>query len=80
MVNMKIYNWQSYDDIIRHIFELIFSTLVSDLYGLIRHILYLFFVGPHFKFTMTLIKHCVITNGLLYGVSYLYSLLLVSMT
>ena len=31
-----------YDDIIRHIFELEYSTVVSNLYGLIQCILYIF--------------------------------------
>ena len=33
-----------YTDIIRHIFELEYSTLVSDLYGLIRRMLYVIFL------------------------------------
>ena len=56
-------------------FELIYLTLVSDLYGLIQHLLYLIFVGPHCKFTMPLVKHRVITNGPVYDVSYFYAVL-----
>ena len=43
--------------------EIEYSTLVSNLYGLIRRILYLIFVGPHCKFTVSLVKHSVITKG-----------------
>ena len=39
------------------------STLVSDLYGLIRHVLYLIFIAPYYNFTVPLVKHCVITKG-----------------
>ena len=66
--NMKGYKWKLYDDIIRHIFGLLSSTLVSDLYGLIRRILYLIYFGPHCKFTTPLVKNRVITNGPLYSV------------
>ena len=61
-------------------FELMSSTLVSDLYGIIQRILYLFFVGQHCKFNMPLLKRCVITNGPVYGVSYLCAVCLVKMT
>ena len=54
-------------------FELELSTLVSDLYVLMRRILYLICTAPHYKFTVPLVKHCVITKGPLYGVSYLYT-------
>ena len=47
---------------------LISSTFASDLYGLIRQILYVNFILPHFKFTVPLVKHRVITNGTVYGV------------
>ena len=60
--------------------ELESFTLVSNLYGLIRRILYQIFVGPHCKFTVSLVKHCVIKTEPLYGVPYLYALCLVSMT
>ena len=56
------------------------STLVSNLYGLMRRILYLIFIAPHFKFTVPLVKYWVITKGTLYGVSYLYEVWLLSMT
>ena len=59
---------------------LIYSMFVSDIYGLIRRILCLIFIGPHCKVTMILVQHCVITNVPLYGVSYLYADLLVTMT
>ena len=61
-------------------FELKSSTLVSNSYGLIRHILYLISVAPYCKFTVPLLKHCVIKNGPVYRVSYLYSVCLVIMT
>ena len=52
-----------------HIFlGLMSSTFVSDLYGLMRYILYVLFITPYFKFTVTLVTHRVITNGLVYGV------------
>ena len=60
-------------------FEIILSTLVSDLYGLIQRLIYLIFVGPHFKFTVTLVKQYVIKNGTIYGVLYLYAVCLVIM-
>ena len=60
-------------------FELISSTLVSNLYGLIRRILYLIVVVPHCKFTVLLEKQCVIKNGPVYGIPYFYSVCLVSM-
>ena len=45
-------------------FELKYSTLVSDLYGLIN---------------VPMVKHCVITKGPLYGVSYFYAVWLLRM-
>ena len=54
--------------------ELEYPNLVSNLYGLTQRILCLIFVGPHCKFTVTLVKHYVITKGALYGVSYFYVL------
>ena len=63
-----------------HIFlGLISPKFVSDLYGLIRRILYLNF-GPYCIFTVPLVKHCVIKNGPVYGVSYLYAACLLIMT
>ena len=53
--------------------ELKSSTLVSDLYGLIRRILCLIYVEPYCKFTVPLVKHRVITEVHLYGVSYSYA-------
>ena len=41
--NNKVYNWQSFIEIVTHIFELIYSTFVSELYGLIRRILHVIF-------------------------------------
>ena len=52
--------------------HLISSTFVSDVYGLMRCILYLFLVTPHCNETVLLVKHCVITNWVLYGVSHYY--------
>ena len=49
------------------------STLVSDLYSLIRHILYLIYVAPIFNEIMPLVQNFVITNGPIYGVLYLYA-------
>ena len=64
-----------------HIFwGLISSIFVSYLYGLIRHILCLICIGLYWNVTMLLVQHYVIKNGPLYGVSYLYAALLVSMT
>ena len=57
--------------------ELESSTLLSDFYGLMQRILYVICVAPYCKFTLPLLKHCVITKGLLYGVSYLYAAWLV---
>ena len=69
----------SYVDFSDIFIELKSSTLVSDLHGLMRHILCLIFVALYFKFTVPLIKQCVITKGYLYGVSYFYAVWLVSM-
>ena len=60
--------------------ELKSSTLVPNLYGLIRRILYLIYIAPHSKFTVPLVKKCVITKGNIYGVSNFYELWLLSMT
>ena len=38
------------------------STLVSNLYGLMRHILHLISVAPYCNITMPLLKHRVITT------------------
>ena len=59
--------------------ELKSSILVSDLYGLMRHILCLIFVGPYYNITVPSVKHRVITKGHLYGVSYFYAVWSVSM-
>ena len=61
-------------------FEIKSSTLVSNLYGLMRHILCLIFFGAYFNINLPFVKHCVITNEPLYGVSYLYAVWLVIMT
>ena len=61
-------------------FELESSNLLSNLYGLMKRILYLIFVRPYCKFTVTLATYYVITKGSLYGVLYLYAVCLVSMT
>ena len=56
------------------------SMFVSGLYGLILRILYLIFDGPYCNGTVPLVKHRVIKNGPLYGVSYLCEVWSVSMT
>ena len=64
-----------------HIFSgLISSKFLSDLYGLIRRILFLICIRPYCNFTLTLVKHRVITHGTLNGVYYLYAALLLRMT
>ena len=40
---------------------------VSGLYGLMRRILYVIFVAPYCKLTMTFVKHHVIENGSLWS-------------
>ena len=40
------------------------STLVSGLYGLMRHILYIICITPYCNITMSLVKHCVIKKDL----------------
>ena len=47
--------------------------MVSDLYDLMQRILYLICIIPDCKFTVPLLKHCVIVNGPAYGISYLYA-------
>ena len=49
-------------------FDPMSSTLVSDLYGLLRRILYIIFIAPHSKFTMQLVKNRIIKNDPLSGV------------
>ena len=58
-------------------FELKYSTWVSYLYGLMRRILYLIYVAPIFNETVPLVQHRIITNGPVFGVSYLYAVCLV---
>ena len=62
------------------VFELEYLTLVSESYGLMQCILYVIFIAQFFNITVPLAKHYVITNGPIYGVSYLYAVYLVSMT
>ena len=50
--------------------ELEYSTLVSDLYGLMRRILFLISVAPICNKTVPLFQHLVIKNESLYGVLY----------
>ena len=56
------------------------STLISNLYGLMRRILYLISVALVFNETVPLLQHRVIIKGPVYGVLYLYAVWLVSMT
>ena len=42
------------------IIELKYSTLGSDLYGLMQRILYLIYVAPYCNITVPLVKHFVI--------------------
>ena len=55
------------------LFKLIYSTFVSDLCRLVWCILYLIFIASHCNVTVTLVQHYVVTNGLLYEISYLYA-------
>ena len=59
--------------------ELKYSTLVSNLYGLMRHILFLICVAQYFKFTVPLVKKLCYKKRPLYGISYFYAVWLVSM-
>ena len=61
-------------------FKLKPTTLVSYLYGLMQRILYVIFVAPYCKCTVPLSKHCVITNVIVYVVSYLFAVCLLRMT
>ena len=57
-----------------HIFSgLISSTFVLDLYGLIRRIFCLIYIGPHFNVTVPLGLHSFIENGPLYGISNIFT-------
>ena len=49
-------------------YDLESSTLVSYLYGLIRHIFYTICVAPFCNFTVPLVKQYVFTNGPIHGV------------
>ena len=60
-------------------FELKYSTLVSDLYGLMWRILYLIPFVPYCNETMLLVQHSVIKNGTVYLVLHLILVYLVSM-
>ena len=60
--------------------ELKSSTLLFNLYVLIRRKLFLCCIVQYFKFTVPLVKQCVTTKGTLYGVSYLYAVWLRSIT
>ena len=40
---------------------------VSDVYGFMRRILCLIFIVPSFNVTVSLVQHCVIKYGPLYG-------------
>ena len=71
---------QPYVETIINISGVLSSTFASDVYGLIQRVLCLICVGPYFNTTMPLVQHCVITNGLVYDISYLYEVLLVIMT
>ena len=44
-------------------FVLNFLTLVLDIYGLMRRILYVICIAPHCNSTVPLVKHCVIIKG-----------------
>ena len=46
------------------------STLVFDLYGLMRRILYIICITLYCNITVLWVKNCVITKGPLNGVSY----------
>ena len=50
--------------------ELKSSTLVSNLYGFMRRISYLFSFASYCSITVPLVKHRIITKGPLYGVSH----------
>ena len=55
--------------ILSHIFSgFISSTFVLDLYDLIRRILCLICIGPHYNVTVTSVQYGFIINGPLYGV------------
>ena len=57
-----------------HIFSgLISSTFVTYEYGLIQCILYLIFFRTYFNVIVPLVQHCVISNGPLNCVSFLYA-------
>ena len=62
------------------VLKFIILNFVSDVYGLMRIILYLIFFAPYYNVTVPLVQQCVISNGLLYVVSYLKSELLLRMT
>ena len=61
-------------------FELKSSTLVSDLYGLMRRMLCLISVTPYCKITVPFVKRYVFAKGPLYSVLYVYALWSVRMT
>ena len=61
--------------IVIHIFQnLIPSTLLSDVYDLMRRILCLNFIVPNCNVIVPLVQHYLIKNILLNGVSYLYAI------
>ena len=62
-----------------HIFSgVIYSTFVSYVYVLMGRILGLVLFVPHCNLTVSLVQHCFIINGPLYGVSFFNAELLLS--
>ena len=54
--NTKVYNWQSYADIVRHIYGIIIFNFSIPLYGLMQRILYLIFFGLYCYVTVPLVN------------------------
>ena len=61
------------------VLKLLSSTFVSYVCDSMRYILYLLFIAPHCNVTVPFLQHSVISNGYLYGVSYLKELILTIM-
>ena len=75
--NKEVYKWLSYVDAIICIFCVyIFNFSIQFIW---LNAIYIIpnFVTPYCYSTVPLVKHCVITNGPIYGFSYLYAVCLV---
>ena len=78
-IQIEVYNWRLYADIIRHIhWIIIFNFSIRFIWLNATYITPNFF-APILNKTVPLVKHRVITNGPIYGISYSYAVCFVRM-